>query len=129
MMIQSAIDLINNIVYKPGWKFSVEDHTNRFEGAIKLRIDYPACNTDRDCAREGYQEQIETYAHFPVIVADCDDEELWRRVLGCIAEIDEHERREAFRIKPTFWAPFHPHQIDGMARWGDPAGDLKFGIA
>jgi hypothetical protein len=129
MLVESAVNLIGTIVYWPGWVFTAVDHTNRFEGSIKLRIDYPARETGRENARHGYPETITTYATFPIVVDKLDDVGLWREVMRCICQIDQHEAREAFRIGPTLWAPFHPHAVDGMERWGDPRGDLLFGIA
>jgi hypothetical protein len=138
MNIESAIILIDQLIYKPGWKFEATDHTNRFEGSVKVRITYPAPNTNRDNAKNGYCEQIVTYAEFPMIVQTIDDVCLYRKIANAIIEIETHEMREALRILPTYWAPFHPHQIDGMKRWDrtesfDPSEDifpdLRFGIA
>lgn len=129
MRVDSAIHLIESVMYKPGWQFSAEDHTNRYEGAIKLRVDYEAQNSDRPDAFDGYPTHIQTYASFPIIVGDCDDTTLWRRMLTAVAAIDSHEAREFFRVRPTGWAPFHPHNIDGMKRWGDMANDIQFGLA
>lgn len=129
MEVTTAVELVNSLVYKPGWTIAATDHTNRFEGAIVLRIDYPADNTNRDQAPDGYAERINTYAQEPIIVIDCPDETaLFKRVIEKIIAIETHEAREYFRVKPTFWAPFHPHRTEGMARWGNPADDLKFGI-
>lgn len=134
MRISSALKLIGELQYKPGWKFTAEDHSNRFEGSITLRIDYPARNSNRDQAEAGYPEEITTYASFPMIVADCEDDELYFRILQLIGEIEMHEAREFLRIAPTMWAPFHPHKVDGMKRWaartgGNLEADLQFGIA
>jgi hypothetical protein len=64
------------------------------------------------------------------MLADCrEDTDLYRKLAYAILEIEEHEMREYFRISPTFWAPFHPHQYDGMKRWGKYHEDLKFGLA
>ncbi|MBM0256376.1 hypothetical protein [Micromonospora sp. 4G55] len=128
MEVKSALDLVNAIIYKPGWRISAEDHTRRFEGAIVVRIDYPARASERDEAPD-YEREINTYATFPLIVADCDDVGIYRRIVDKLIAIETHEIREFFRIQPTRWAPFHPHRIDGMKRWGDPDGDLQFGIA
>lgn len=128
MNVESALDLVNAIIYRPGWRISATDHTNRFEGSIKVRIDYPAQNTDREEAPE-YNRAIMTYATFPLIVLDCDDIGLYRKIMEAILKIEEHEAREYFRVQPTLWAPFHPHRIDGMRRWGHPDEDLQFGIA
>jgi hypothetical protein len=122
-----AVNLVNAIIYKPGWTFTAEEHTNRFEGAIKVRIDYPARNTNQDQAPE-YPEEIKTYASFPLVVADCDHYSLLRRVLEVIFDIEMHEAREYFRTSPDMDAPFHPHTIAGMKRFGTMVDDLKFGI-
>lgn len=129
MRVESAIELINSLVYKPGWKITAEDHRNRFEGAVKVRIDYPARDSKTEDAPLGYPHEIQTYASFPMIVEDCDDTAVYRRIVAALIDIETHEIREFLRVAPTYWAPFHPHRIDGMKRWGDTVGDLKFGIA
>jgi hypothetical protein len=137
MNVDSAIQLVRQLIYKPEWEFEAIDHTNRFEGSIKVKISYPAVNTNRDKAQEGYPEVIRTYAEFPMVVENCDDSSLYRQIANAIDKIDEHEMREALRILPTYWAPFHPHRIDGMKRWNSTDSvaadqvvpDLQFGIA
>lgn len=129
MEIPSAIHLVNSLIFMPGWKFTAEDHRNRFEGAIRVRIDYPALNSDRSEAANGYPTPITTYAAFPVIVADCDDTCLYRKIMDAIICIQTHEAREFLRVSGTYWAPFHPHRIDGIRRWGNEITDLQFGIA
>lgn len=136
MEITSAIALVNNLIYKPGWQFIATDHSDRFEGSIKVRIDYPARNSNRDQAMTGYPEEIATYASFPVIVRDLDDSGLYREIMDAIICIESHEAREFLRVSLTGWAPFHPHRIDGMKRWNSTAVvsgefhlDLTFGIA
>lgn len=129
MEISSAIRLIENLIYKPEWSFEAKDHSNRFEGAITLRIEYPAFQSERADAENGYPNAIRPYATFPIVVSDCDDTGLYRLVLECIMQIEEHEAREFLRVKPTMWAPFHPHRVDGMRRFGTMQQDLRFGLA
>lgn len=140
MEISDALSLINDgVVYRPHWKFSAADHTNRFEGAIKVRVDYRAPQTNRDAARDGYQEKIDTYATFPLLVADCPDPNtLLRRLLDSIIEIDIHEARELLRVPSLdFEAPFHPHRVAGMQAWASTEADalrrlrpdFQFGLA
>lgn len=135
MDIQSAIALVEQVVYKPGWQFTATDHTKRFEGTICLRVDYVAQETSREMAAEGYPQNNAPYASFPIIVRDLDTVGLYGEILKIILEIEEHEAREFLRIKPTFWAPFHPHQIDGMKRWAQQETitnvrpDLQFGLS
>jgi len=130
MLVSTAIDLVNSLVYKPGWEFTAEDHRNRFEGSIRIRIDYPAYQSERKDAYEGYPNEIKTYATFAIVVEDCNDViSLYRRILEKVIEIETHEAREFLRIAPTMWAPFHPHRIDGMKRYGEMERDLQFGLA
>lgn len=129
MLVSSAIELVNSVIYQPGWKLTATDHTNRFEGTVLVRVDYPARNSNRDQAAAQYPEEISTYATFPIIVADCDDVSVYRALVEMLVEIQTHEIREFLRVQPTGWAPFHPHRVDGMRRWGsDTRRDLQFGI-
>lgn len=129
MEIPSALELVRNVIYRPGWEFTAEDHSARFEGTITVKISYPSRNANRDQAAIGYPQEIQPNATFPLIVADCDAESLYRKILAAILKIEEHEAREFFRVNPTCWAPFHPHRLDGMRRWGAVEYDLLFGIA
>lgn len=129
MEVKSALALINSLIYKPGWSIVAEDHTNRFEGTVKLIISYPARQSEREDAAKGYPVEINPSATFPITVTDCeDDTELYRKIIGAIAQLEIHEAREFLRVHPTNWAPFHPHRVDGMKRWGSVEEDLRFGI-
>jgi hypothetical protein len=142
MRVESAIALIESVVYKPGYHLSAVDHTNRFEGTVKVRLDYAAPETGRENAAHGYSETIVTYAEFPIAVGDLSGPDaaacLYRRVLDAILDVEAHEAREAFRVNPSLWAPFHPHALDGIKLWErtkdsqQPAEllrDFQFGIA
>jgi hypothetical protein len=133
MLVNSAVELVNQLIFLPGWTITATDHSNRFEGTILVRVDYPARNSNRDQAPDGYPQEIRTYATFPLVVADCDDADVYGAIVEALAEIELHEIREFLRVSPTNWAPFHPHRVDGMRRWakrtgGDIRHDLKFGI-
>lgn len=129
MECESAVILVEQIILEPGWSITAEDHTKRFEGTIKIRVDYPARNTNRDQAESNFPERICTYATFTIVAHDChDDIDLYRAVIGILLRIKEHEIREYFRVRPTNWAPFHPHRVDSMRRWGSMDYDLNFGI-
>lgn len=131
MEVDTALTIINEqLVYAPGWTIEADDFTNRFERGIRVNVKYPACATEREEAKQGYPRLIETGGRFPVNLI-CDSEiTLMRQILSqVIMPIHEHEAREMLRLKPTFWAPFHPHRVEGMERWGNPNGDLMFGLA
>lgn len=141
MRVESAISLINALVYKPGYEFEASDHTKRFEGTVLVRINYSAPETGRESAANGYDKLITTYATFPVAVGDLHGPDsaarLYRRVLDAIMQVELHEAREALRVAPTLWAPFHPHQLDGIQLYANTNGstippelmrDYQFGI-
>lgn len=129
MDAKSAIALVNQLIYRPGWTIEAVSLTDRFEGAICLQITYPTRIADRDQADAGYPVEMTASAKFVVLAGPCNDTELYRKVLEAILKVECHEAREFLRVHPTNWAPFHPHRSDGMARWGDPEGDLQFGVA
>lgn len=134
MDTEQAVATVNSMVYLPGWTFTAQDHSNRFEGTITVRIDYPALNSNRDQAPD-YPEAINTYATFPITVGDCDDEtDLYYKMIGHLMDIWAHETREFLRVPGSLEAPFHPHRLKGMRRWAQKTGtpmaaDLQFGIA
>lgn len=142
MFVDTAIKLIEGLVYKPGYKFSAVDHTKRFEGTVKVHLQYDAPETGRENAAEGYPERITTFAEFPIAVGDLSGPDaatgLYRRVLDAILLVEEHEAREALRVNPTLWSPFHPHTLDGIKLWTttekvcqprELMRDFQFGIA
>lgn len=128
METESACRLINQaLTYKPKWKFEAESNEKRFEGTITVCIHYPAFASEREYEGE-YTDEIMTYAKFRIVVSDCDDMTLYRRLLEKLLKIEEHEAREFFRVQPTNWAPYHPHRVDGIRNWGAEHEDLMFGV-
>jgi hypothetical protein len=118
MKVNTALELIDQLVLPPGWKITAEENL-RFEESITVRLDYHTANFNRENAPE-YQVSVSPHADFTIIVGTClDDSHLYRKVVNAALKIQAHEWREAFRVQPTMWAPFHPHNIDGMKRWRD----------
>lgn len=134
MHTDTAITLIDNLVFKPGWSFAASDHTSRFEGTICVRITQQTVRSEREDAPLGYPTKIDPYADFPIVVGSMNcDEDLYFALLDCIARFDSHEAREFLRVKGTYWSPFHPHTQEGMARWAERCGtpvhlDLGYGV-
>ncbi len=132
MFVETAQALVADLIYKPGWEFEAFDDRKRFEDSIIVKITYPAYDSSResfDKEKGCYVKEIVTYAQFRMIVRDCDDVSLYRKIIEAIMEIELHEAREFLRVNETLWAPFHPHRVDGMKRWGDNMkGDLLFGV-
>lgn len=129
MNCETAARLIGQLVFRPGWKIEAQCHCHRFEETIKVVFTYPAFETGRPEAEQGYPVANEPHASYSIQIGELDDVGLYRKILDCVADIDSHEARETLRVKPTFWAPFHPHNKDGMDRWGAPDRDLCFGLA
>lgn len=134
MRVDTAIELINGVMFFPGFKFEATDYTARFEGSIRVTIHYEAWNTNRESVGEDgqYTETIETYATFPLMVEDCQREiHLYRRLFSILMRLYEHEGREALRVKHTKWAPFHPHKQGGMRTWREthPEHDIMLDLA
>lgn len=68
MKIETAKRLIESLIYKPEWTFEVCDHSKRFEDAITVKITYPARETNRAEAEQGYPVINRPYATFPIMV-------------------------------------------------------------
>lgn len=130
MLTETACRIINeNVVFFPGWKIYAEDFTSRHEGCVCLYIEAPSVETNRPEAMEGYCVRNTPRATTMLQVADlADDVALHRAVIEKLIEFWTHEARECYRVKPSYWAPFHPHQIDGMKRWGTPDKDITYGF-
>lgn len=128
MQVETATSLISQLVLKPGWEVEAWQ-SFRFEGTVTLRFTYPTNNFNREEAPD-YDFPIRPTADFNISVTDIDDPtDLYLLVLDKILEVEKHEWREAFRVAPTYWAPFHPHRLDGMKRWGEKDRDYAFGLA
>lgn len=137
MNVDTARHLIEGVHFWPGWRFEVDDHCHRFENTVAVKITYEAQDTGRENAATGYTAApIDGGARASyTIMLDritCD-EDLYAELLKCIADVRMHEDREALRVGATLWAPFHPHNTDGMIRaerhgLGTVKDDLNFGI-
>lgn len=129
MRVETAIALIENLVYKPGWTFEVESYCHRFEESVKVTVCCDTYRSEREEAADGYPSPIRPRASFCILVGDLDnDVDLYRALMDTIVCYETHEAREFLRVKPTLWAPFHPHRVDGQKRWGTQAADLTFGM-
>lgn len=141
MEVTTAVELLNQIEFNRNgheWRIRAEAF-DRFEDAIILTIDYPIIDSSRhnyDVPIGGPQpdgsikESFYVSTRWVILAGCCTDElGLYREFLDKVAIIDSHEAREALRVKPTKWAPFHPHRTGGMERWGDMQGDIQFGLA
>lgn len=137
MRPETACALIAQLIYKPDWHFTANP-SKRFENAIELHVNYPARNSDRETAPNySYEVKGGVIAHFTLSVESLDDIGLYAGLCQLLMVIEEHEMREFLRVSNTLWAPFHPHNTDGIARWASVHGipqeiqflrDSTFGI-
>lgn len=116
MRIAEAVRIIDSVVYKPGWRITVEN-PNSFTSTLQVRVDYPAQNSNREEAVNGYPTSIDISASFPVYIGYSTPEQLITAVFSALIKIETHEAREFFRVRPTYDAPFHPHRVEGMLAW------------
>jgi hypothetical protein len=118
MTVARMCEQIGAIHYRPGWSFKATDYTKRFEQGCQVTVRFPAPNTNQDLAKLGYPQMIDVEANFVLRLCDCaTTEDLCYQILEIIAQVDRHEAREFLRVGTDFEAPFHPHRLDGMARY------------
>ena len=125
MDTHTAIALVEPLVFMPGWTIDAQPD-ERFESAICVKIAYPGPDYSRRYAPDYTAVAREQLATFILMVGDLGFEQFLRRIFDFCLACLTHEAREAFRVAPSWWAPFHPHKRDGINRWGDPKGDLLF---
>jgi hypothetical protein len=107
-----AIAELQRVTYKPGWTFRFEDY-----GTGTVTVFYE-CWVDNSTPRHiDPRPQVLTDGAMLLHVQDVRSApELHRLFLDKIHEEAElHETREFYRVDGV--APFHPHRIDGRARW------------
>lgn len=144
MEVQTAVRLINSeLKFMPGWHWDAEDFTKRHEGCVKVFIGLDTVQSEREDAESSYPRKVLARGWFVLPVADVhSDAELYWRMLQMFGDVFFHEAREFVRIGETYWAPFHPHRLDGIRRWARKSpkwakkfdllkdnGDLQYGIA
>lgn len=129
MQVETAVTLINDgLAFVPGWDFTAVGYTERHESAVKVTLTYNTRDYRRQYAPH-YEVPIRPYACYVLNAAEVSDNaELARALIDMAAKTFVHEAREALRFGPTWWGPFNPHMSSGQLRWGDPDGDVTFGV-
>lgn len=128
MKVPEAIALVNTLVLRPDFHVSAEDYTNRFEDTICVHVTQDTRSSNFEDA-PSYETLIGARAAFPVTVSTMTENDLVRAVIEILIRFETHELREFTRRFDDLVAPFHPHTVEGMNRWGDPSGDLLYGLA
>lgn len=117
MDARTAVELINEIHFMPGWRVSAELDWWSMDRLVKVTCEVDTVNSNQDMALEGYPQAI-TIA--PAITIDPREyrnaDMLYVGVLSWIVDVFKHEAREFFRVGNDMEAPFHPHKPEGDAR-------------
>jgi hypothetical protein len=131
----SAAAFVNDqVIFWPGWEFVATDYSWFFEDdTVKIDVYYRPHETNRQDARDNDLHDIPTPVlylgpvPFPVHVDGLDEFGLLYELGKIVLEIQEHEMREALRVRRLDYdAPFHPHKIAGNRTWEEKRnGDLS----
>lgn len=138
MRTSEAVDLLNRLTFRPGWKISgvfsygsslramlglpLDRYAEEDTGMVTLMLSMDTMDTSYPSADGEYRQRIYTG---PRPIAEFDvtgmtENELLRRVLDEVHKVDVHEDREFLRVRQpdgTWFAPLHPHRSDGEAAW------------
>jgi len=117
METASAVELINDIHFMPGWRISAELNWWSRGRLVEVTCEVDTVNSDRDMALRGYPQKITIAPSMVINPADVSDaDELYAGILGWLVELFTHEAREFLRVGNGMEAPFHPHKAEGNAR-------------
>jgi hypothetical protein len=112
--------LINDVIYRPEWTIKATAVDDQVEISFLINT----VNTDRECAREGYQEERTLNPGNvldPSLLASRYD--VYAVLMAMIMELELHEAREFLRVKSDdFNAPYHPHRAEGNRAWSEYFG-------
>jgi hypothetical protein len=114
MQASEALMIINNLIFRPGWKF-MAGIQQKNEISIEVVIATVDTNNPPDYR---IAKTISPPALF-LDVTDLTDTDLMHRIKKWIEAINDHEDREFLRRGdiPGYLAPFHPHHLDSDFRW------------
>lgn len=118
MDVESAIQFVKGVVYKPRWRISAEQH-DRFENTIRLCVEFIAPDSDKRHAPE-YDSISYPCPHFAIMLDGLDAAGLAREVFKCILDAEHHEMREFFSVRTDedpYFKLYHPHTMVGMHMW------------
>jgi len=101
--------LVEQLSYRPGWEFYLDDHWNRGQGSEGLTLFIHALVKDSNPPHDDMG-----VTHLMIVPAASYDERSWRRwLLEQILLVESHEACEFFRIDgERAYAPSHGHGND-----------------
>lgn len=105
---QALSDLVEKVVYRPGWRLTLED-LERGQGSEGLT--FCVCTLGYDTYNVDKGETYGVMHYFPVPPASFNEESWKRWVLDRLVEVETHEACEFLQIDGT--RPFAPHHGPG----------------
>jgi hypothetical protein len=120
MNSNAAAAFINNVSFRPGWRFTA-DPVHWHGEAVYLTVTIKTVDSSSITASGTYARPVTLQPIDTALdVSDLDEDGILLRLLEIAHLIDEHEDREFIKVRradDTWDAPFHPHTASGNARW------------
>lgn len=122
MDVQSALDILRPMAYKPAWRFeftAVDDTTIKFDQY------FATPDSGVQYAEMGYPKQnIGFWNETITVTPDMTTGELLASAWSAVVAAEIHESSEFFRMATAGRAPFHPHQDQGQMAWDVHGADI-----
>lgn len=133
MEISEAVDIINRMVYRPGYTIHAVDSTRRYERAVNVLITAETRDSgtvDHPHAwMEDYPEKVVAPAAFTILIPEnAEKRDIFKLIAHALITFETHEMREFLRDPDTGIAPLHPHTQAGIQFWGTPEIDATYGL-
>ena len=115
MDVSHALNLINNLTVRPGYKIRAERAWGFTPGVIDVTIE---CKTFDSSEPPNFPRAITIAPSGEIDVTNMiNDKELLAHVFQLIMRMEAHEWQEFLRLprEQGYAAPFHPHTIPGQA--------------
>jgi hypothetical protein len=122
MDVQTALDLLRPMTYKPAWRFEFEAVD---ESTIKFSQYFATPDSGVQFAEMGYPRQnIGFWFEDITVTPEMTSGELLASAWSAVLAAEVHESSEFFRMKVAGRAPFHPHQDQGQLAWDVHGADI-----
>lgn len=115
MDVSYALNLVNNLTVRPGYKLRAERAWGFTPGLIDVTLE---CKTFDSSEPPNFPRAITIAPNAEIDVREMiNDKELLAEIFRMIMRVEAHEWQEFLRFGPQrdYVAPFHPHTIPGQA--------------
>lgn len=118
MNTEQAINAVNGMVFKPGWRLLAEHFGH---GRIYVTLYIETVDTSYPSEDGTCRKSVTLYRDRMVEVRESTTlEDLCFEVLKLAAEVDVHENREFLKVRGAdgqWTSPMHPHTTAGEVAW------------